>query len=95
MGFEARGKKKYYYSKKWEKGRCISKYIGPPDTAEIIAECERGRQIEKQQIEARRQAQKAIDDEIDKVTEINKSLVDALFLINGYRQHKRQWRKKR
>ena len=37
----------------------------------------------------------ALDDQINELSEINQILVDALFLMNGFRQHKRQWRRVR
>ena len=99
MGWETRGGKEYYYSKEWENGKCVSKYIGTGELAELIGECEYGRRLEKRRDgyreEQRRAAERAVDEQIDELSEINKTLVDALFLLNGYHQHKRQWRRKR
>ena len=99
MGWETRGGKEYYYSKEWEDGTCVSKYVGAGELAELIGQCEWGRRLEKRREQylkqQRRAAEEAIDQEIDELSEINKTLVDALFLINGFHRHKRQWRMKR
>ncbi len=99
MGWETRGNREYYYEKEWIDGKCVSKYRGTGELAVLIGQLERGRRLERRQdraAEARKRVSAgSIDSEIDQLSKLNKSLVDALFLINGYHQHKRQWRKKR
>jgi hypothetical protein len=99
MGWETRGNREYYYEKEWIDGKCVSKYRGTGELAVLIGQLERGRRLERRRdraVEARKRVSAgAVDNEIDQLSKLNKSLVDALFLINGYHQHKRQWRKKR
>jgi hypothetical protein len=99
MGWETRGNREYYYEKEWIDGKCVSKYRGTGELTVLIGQLERGRRLERRRdraVEAgKRLSEGAIDAELDQLSKLNKSLVDALFLINGYHQHKRQWRKKR
>jgi hypothetical protein len=99
MGWETRGNREYYYEKEWIDGKCVSTYRGSGEIASLIGQLELGRRLERRRerdIEMqRRAAERAIDEQINELSELNKSLLDALFLINGYHQHKRQWRKKR
>ena len=67
--------------------------------ASLTNQLEKDRRIEKyrdsyiqQQLQA---SEKAIDEQLDELSKLNQILVNALFIINGYYQHKRQWRKKR
>lgn len=99
MAFENRHGGRYYYRKRRTGNRVVSEYVGKGELAECFASLDRYDRIEKEierlrQIEFRARFEQ-IDDEIDSAFELSKSLVDALFLINGYRTHKGQWRKKR
>lgn len=99
MGWETRGNREYYYRKEWINGACVSSYIGSGELADLLsqsdelyaAKAERERRLERN----KREADKSLDDELDRISEINRTLVDALFLVNGFHQHKRQWRKSR
>lgn len=99
MAWETRGNREYYYEKEWINGRCVSTYHGRGELAELFPQLEEGRRLQKRRErmleQQRREAIEMLDKQIDELFEINKDLVDALFLINGYHQHKRQWRKKR
>ena len=99
MAWETRGNRSYFYRKKRVGGKVKSEYIGGGEVAKLIA---RREQLERQVSDAaaerskrEREAADALDERINELSEINRILVDALFLINGYHQHKRQWRKKR
>ena len=99
MAFESRRRKRYYYRKKRVGKRVISEYIGKGEFADYLSEFAKYNRI-RQRIEAQktwetREKLEQIDREIDEIGEVNRNLVDMLFLINGYHQHKRQWRKKR
>lgn len=99
MAWEQRGNRNYFYRKKRTGGKVQSDYVGSGDAAGLI---ERYEQIEKQRAEAAaeelaeaRAKAEAIDEQINELSEINQTLVDALFLLNGFYRHKGQWRKKR
>lgn len=99
MAWERRGNRSYFYRKERINGRVRSVYVGRGEVAVLIDQCERGRLIERKfkehTIEKHRNKVELIDEAINELSEINHSLVDALFLINGFHRHKRQWRKRR
>lgn len=97
MAWEKRGNLNYFYRKKRIGGKIKSVYVGSGDIAELIEQSDKidklradaaAEQLKRKRIEA-----DALDDKINELSEINQILVDALFLINGFHQHKRQWRK--
>lgn len=97
MAWEKRGNRNYFYRKRRVKGKVESEYVGGGEIAGFIAERER---LEKQinnvaaeRLKQRRIEADALDDQINELSELNQMLVDALFLMNGYHRHKRQWRK--
>ncbi len=99
MAWETRGNRNYFYRKKRIGGKVKSEYVGFGDDAALIERCG---QLEKQRAEAeaeklreKKAEAEAIDEQINKLSEINQTLVDALFLVNGFYRHKGQWRKKR
>lgn len=99
MALEWRGNNLYYYEKERSGGRVRSVYSGKGEIAYLIHSLslsrKRERQYEKQARDELWQKDSQIDAEIDNLFELTKVFVDALFLANGYHQHKRQWRKKR
>ncbi len=99
MAWEKRGNNFYLYEKVWIGGKVKSLYLGRSDAAVYLDRLEQNkRYLEQNKKEKQKQArekEQKLDDLIDEISEINKSLVDALFLLNGFHQHKRQWRKKR
>ena len=99
MGWEKRGGKTYFYQKKRDGNRAYSEYYGSGEMAELHAQFERVQQTERKlRAEKQRHIKREIeqaDDEIDELFSLNAILVDALFLVNGYHEHSRQWRKKR
>ena len=99
MAWETRGNRSYFYRKERISGKVRSTYVGSGIEAALMERCENGRrelkQLEKEKLKRERIKSEAIDNQINALSEINQSLVDALFLINGFHQHKRQWRKKR
>ena len=97
MAWEKRGNRSYFYRKKRIGGKVKSEYVGAGEVAELIARREYlvkqcGDAAAEKQNRERIQAD-AIDEQINELSEINQILVDALFLVNGFHQHKRQWRK--
>lgn len=95
MAWETRKNGNYLYRKVKKRGKVRSVYIGRGDIAEIELhrQAERAAELEAQKLQ--RKEAELLDQKIDEFSELNKTLVDALFLINGYHQHKRQWRRKR
>lgn len=99
MAWEQRGNGRYYYRKDWENGHCVSVYLGAGETAVLIATCERYRQAEEAQAReaerSRRAEVAACDQTIAELEQLTRELMRAVLLMNGYHQHKGQWRRKR
>jgi hypothetical protein len=99
MALEWRGNNLYYYEKERDGDRVRSVYSGKGEIAYLIHSLnlsrKREKEYEKQARDKLRQKEVVIDAELDSLFEITKVFTDALFLANGYHQHKRQWRKKR
>ena len=99
MAMESRGTGQYYYRKKRVGKRVISTYAGTGYGAELMQALD---EHEHQVAQAKRQAWQAVKDSeaqldtlLDEVTDTVNAYAGALLLVNGYHQHKRQWRKKR
>jgi hypothetical protein len=99
MGIEQRGNRSYFYKKRRVGKRIVSEYVTGGHEAFLLAELdERDRaklRDEREAIERERAAAARLDASIDELSEINESLVKALFLLHGFHQHKREWRRKR
>lgn len=93
-------KGKYYYRPKREGGKVISEYMGTGFYADLAAEQDKQEQARtkaKRELFLRQAAeQDEIDTMVDMVSGAYDALVDAVLLVNGYRQHKRsEWRLRR
>lgn len=89
----------YYYRKRRQGNRVASEYVGSGYLADLASEQDKRERLQaKAQRELfRRQAteQDNIDAMVDMVGVVYSALVDAVMLVNGYHQHKREWRMKR
>ena len=89
----------YYYRSRRRGDTVTTEYIGAGPVAELIAQLDeldrQKRQAEREAVKQSMAEQDAIDAEIDSLGAELGAVVDAVLLVNGYRQHKRQWRKKR
>lgn len=99
MGWENRKGRQVYYRKKRIGKRVVSEYVGSGEDAFLIAILE---DHERDKAERKRRAwRKTIEREagIDRLmgdaAKIVKTLTDAMLVVNGYRRHKGQWRKRR
>lgn len=103
MALETRGNRSYYYKKHRIGKRVISEYCGGGEIGGLMHLLDQRQQEEawleketkRQSFEAEKQRQDEIDHLIDHACGNAESLTDALFLINGYHKHSRQWRRKR
>lgn len=103
MGWETRRNgKRYYYEKKRENGKVVSRYIGAGRLAPLVAEINQIRKERRQQ--ERWEAQRARNEfaelaatpeDLTLLLEQAQSAAAAALVAAGYHQHKRQWRKKR
>lgn len=99
MGWEKRGNRRYYYVKRRRSGRVISNYFGRGPLAEELAtinELDRQeRDLEQRQWQAERQAQQALDRQLQHITRLLADLQAATLLAHGCHTHRRQWRNRR
>lgn len=102
MGLETRHGRTYYYKKRRVGNRVISEYCGSGEVGKLMFLWDQlGREEDWSEKETKRrsfEAEKLKQDEIDQVIDAfcqdAKVFEDALFLINGYHIHSRQWRRK-
>lgn len=95
MGWETRGGHRYFYQKKRENGKVVSKYLGNGLAAEI---CEGADSLlatwrELQKLEG--QEQEDIDTAVDAFCRISRTAINGALYAVGYHRHKGQWRKRR
>lgn len=103
MALERRGKGMYFYKKERRGKRVVSIYTGGGDLAQCFhildyADREEARleaAAKKGSFEAEREIHREIDRMIESACKEAKAFEDALYMINGYHLHERQWRKKR
>ena len=97
MAWRQYGSKKYYYRQKKVGGEVVSQYVGGGPFAELAAqldEAERIRAKAKRELFRREVAKhQALDDELGKIDEVMRALVDGVMLATGHYTHKRQWKK--
>ncbi len=97
MAWEQRGTNSYYYRKRWQDGRVVSEYLGTGALAQLLVALEEARRAKEETErldERRRRAQAAIGRRVlaEPVAQL-RALTRAVLLVNGYHQHKGQWRK--
>ena len=99
MGWEERKGRFYYYEKRREGDRVVSKYVGTGSFAEACAVLDESEK-EKRRLEreALRQEREALDREARQVRDVLdqiRALTHAALIAGGYHMHKGQWRKRR
>jgi hypothetical protein len=98
MAWEYHGGRRYYYKKRRKGGRVISEYMGAGELAGVIALIDADEQArlkeERERWHQERQAQRAIDQEIDALGGYVKAVAEAVLLAAGCYQHKGEWRRK-
>jgi len=99
MGLERRGNATYYYRKKRVNGKVISIYCGKAEGGNLAYEqdqSKRLRRIERNRIVAQVKARDLVT--VGSLNELEKrvrTLTQETFQLNGFSNHKGQWRKKR
>jgi hypothetical protein len=103
MALERRGNNYYRYKKRRVGNRVVSEYCGGGQAANLQQLLDRANRQDSDQekesrrrtLEAEKRKQAEMDSELEHFSREAKALLDAIFLINGYHTHERQWRKKR
>src|SRR5688500_2035993 len=99
MALERRGNNLYYYQKERRGGRVVSVYSGKGEMALLfhqLAQCTREeeeikRKVVLEELEKLTRPDALIDEFGDEVH----ALESVLYLLNGYHQHSRSWRRLR
>jgi hypothetical protein len=98
MGWETRGRNRYYYRKRWIHGRPMNEYIGTGFVAEVLAEsdeCEREKQRrEAAEWQATVRTERQADLVLDQIDDLVRSTLSAVLITHGYHTHNRQWRRR-
>lgn len=99
MAWEIRGNRRYYYRKRRIGDKVFSEYIGAGVIAEALAQLD---EVDRQQVLLQREerlqalaADRRLDRKISELVNQVRSLITLVMVAQGYRTHKRQWRKKR
>ncbi len=101
MAIESRGNGRFYYRKRRVGRKVISEYVGigggyAAQLVQLIDDDERQEAEQKRQAwQAIKDHEKELDAMLDDVTKTVNAYTGALLLVNGYHQHKRQWRKQK
>ncbi len=101
MAWETRnGKGRYYTHSRKVNGRVVREYVGNGPCAELAAQLDEGRRIERQQrAEAdrnERERVQAVETELDAFCALASALATLALEAAGYHRHNRgEWRRKR
>lgn len=99
MGWETRGGQSYFYRKRRDGGRVTSEYVGAGALAHgaALVDREEKERAEQARRDARRERAEAVvaGAKVEAICDLITTLCEAELLALGFRQHKRQWRKKR
>ena len=95
MGWEQRGRRRYYYAKRRIGRSVTSEYIGAGAVGERGELDRERRKIARQALQSERATQGEIDRAIDDAGDALRAAVCAVLVASGYHQHKRQWRRRR
>jgi len=99
MGLEWRNNGLYYYEKKRVGQKVVSVYAGKGEIAllryRLVLLDQQERERERFTCEDEIRRYRTADEMLNQFCEEADAVEDALFLINGYHQHSRTWRRKR
>lgn len=95
MGWEKRGKRRYYYRKQRVGGRVRSIYLGRDEAAETADVLQQGKEQRRQEMSPTAERAAAIDEELERLADEVNTAVAAAYLLKGYHRHKREWRRRR
>jgi hypothetical protein len=87
----------YYYQKRWERGRCVSAYLGAGPLAQLAAQQQQQEQARRAQERAERERLQALGRTPAAAAAYRQEIrrvVCAVLEALGFHQHKRQWRKR-
>ena len=99
MGWEKRGRSSYYYRKERNGAHVRSVYVGRGEIARLeeslLEVKQKKRRVEVSRLADHRAALEALDMDLDAMSLLASTIVEAVMISAGFHQHKRQWRKRR
>lgn len=99
MGWESRGVSSYYYRKERNGAHVRSVYVGKGEVARLdaalLAMQQEERRIQGSRLAADRAPFEAFDMDLDAISGVASTIVEAVMISAGFHQHKREWRKRR
>ena len=95
MSWEGRGDRRYYYNKRRVGDHVISEYVGAGELAQAAAALDTLEREIRRAAREQRQADRALDAQVDQVCDLIRALTCAALLVSGHHTHKGQWRRKR
>jgi hypothetical protein len=99
MAWETRNGRLYYYEKKRENGRVVSRYVGRGLAAQLAESVNRMLRIEREELREEARKQAALDREIDRRIRqsalVVKLMTETTLVLAGFHKHKGQWRRRR
>ena len=99
MGWETRGKNEYYYRKKREGDKVLSRYVGKGPRAREVEAMDQAARIERsrkvQAIQKEKAEFKILDTQVLQVSSFVGQAKEEFLILCGYHKHRGQWRKVR
>jgi hypothetical protein len=99
MGWENRGRLRYYYRKERSGAHVRSVYVGTGEIARLhaatLAMQQEDRRIQESKLAAEKALLQAFDANLDAISGVVSEFVEAVLISAGFHRHKRQWRKRR
>ena len=96
MAYQRNG---YWYRSKRNGDHVETEYLGAGELGRAIAELDaldrEQRQMERAELRAEQERERKVDRTLDATGDLLRLLVQAHLLVNGYHNHKGQWRKRR
>ena len=99
MGWEKRHKSRYYYRKRREGKKVVSRYVGKGETANnaaLMDDVDRDAKAKlKEDTKKNLQEDKLLQEEICKFSAFADGVVGTVLLLSGFHKRKGEWRKRR
>jgi hypothetical protein len=99
VAWESRGQNRFYYRKRRRGRRVVSEYVGADELAEALALNDCLERMEREQahadVRSEQTQERLVDAQLDQVLAHVRALASVALLINGYHEHRGQWRKER
>lgn len=93
MGWEMRSGQRYFYEKRRENGKVVSRYL-PGLVAPLVDSLAQMKAAQRRELATLRDEQNAVDRRLDAVYRLLRAAIADVLTAGGFRQHRGQWRKR-